>query len=97
MGRANDLAPGNPMALSGLAAVYALSGDDTHARALLQPLLHPANGVVSPFYIATVYAALGDRDSAFGWLEQEQEEWIGHVKMFLRVLPLLDPLHSDPR
>ena len=51
---------------------------------------------VSPYNVATVYAALGDRDQAFTWLEKAYEgrSWYATV---LHVDPDLDNLHSDPR
>ncbi len=45
---------------------------------------------------AKVYARLGERDAAFGWLEKEYQE--GNDGLFwLKVLPEWDNLRSDPR
>lgn len=46
--------------------------------------------------IALQYAAIGDLDEAFRWLEkayEDKESWIG----YLLVEPLFDPLRDDPR
>jgi hypothetical protein len=39
---------------------------------------------------------LGDKDRAFGWLDKAYEER-SYLMAFLRVIPLADPLRSDPR
>jgi adenylate cyclase len=91
------LQPGNPNYLAELARSYALTGRTADARKILGDLLHPANGgIVSPFFIALVYAALGDKDQAFGWLGRSVDERSGSVR-YLKVEPRLDPLRSDPR
>src|SRR4051794_11377666 len=80
------------------ACLLALSGRAADARAIAGELGeeyrtaqkgHPAD-------IAAVYASLGDRDSAFDWLElgrQARDPWLPWVK----IDPLYDPLRADPR
>ncbi|MBI3949046.1 MAG: tetratricopeptide repeat protein [Acidobacteria bacterium] len=51
---------------------------------------------VSPVYIATIYAHLGQKDQAFEWLEKAYDEHSPHLTD-LKANPLFDPLHSDPR
>ena len=46
--------------------------------------------------IAQIYAALGDNDQAFAWLEKDLENRNGGLTL-IKVLPFLDSLHSDPR
>ena len=51
---------------------------------------------VRPYYIASIYAALGDKDKAFMELEKsfaERDCYLGR----LRVDPFMDPLRDDPR
>ena len=56
-----------------------------------------ARGVyVSPLIRSWPYIGLGERDSAYWWLEravQEQEPWLAYE----HVLPAFDPLRGDPR
>jgi tetratricopeptide (TPR) repeat protein len=46
--------------------------------------------------LAEIYAQLGEKDEAFKWLERAYEER-SVMMMYLKVLPNLDPLRSDPR
>jgi len=51
---------------------------------------------VDPGGIATEYAALGDKQEAFRWLERAASEGAGSVQS-IKVDPPLDPIRSDPR
>jgi hypothetical protein len=49
-----------------------------------------------PFFIALIYAGLGDKDQAFAWLDKayaERSVWMA----WLKVDPKLDSLRADPR
>src|SRR5713101_125746 len=50
---------------------------------------------VAPVTIAIIYARLGDKESAFTWLEKAQRERTG--LFFIKVEPVYDPMRSDPR
>jgi TolB-like protein/Flp pilus assembly protein TadD len=50
---------------------------------------------VAPATIAIIYARLGDKESAFTWLEKAQRERAG--LSFIKVEPVYDPIRSDPR
>jgi eukaryotic-like serine/threonine-protein kinase len=79
------------------ARVYALSGRQADARRSLDRLLALAKRTqVSKYAIATVYAALGDKDQAFAHLNQAYEEH-SFLLGFLKVDPEVDSLRSDPR
>ncbi|MEQ1764490.1 MAG: hypothetical protein ABL984_15275 [Pyrinomonadaceae bacterium] len=43
-----------------------------------------------------IYAKLGDKDNAFGWLERSAADRTYNM-IYLKVAPNLDPLRSDPR
>ena len=48
------------------------------------------------FYIAMIYAQMGDIDTAFEWLEKAYQDH--EVEMYwLKVEPPFEPLRSDPR
>jgi len=51
---------------------------------------------VSPLDVASLYARLGDKDQAMVWLERAFEERDSFLT-FLKVFPVFDGLHSDPR
>ncbi len=51
---------------------------------------------VRAFYVALDYAALGDNERVFEWLEKAYEQRDGNM-MYLRVWPQFDSLRSDPR
>ena len=53
-------------------------------------------GYYSAFWIATLYADLGDKDQSFRWLNTAYRERDSQL-VNLKTDFLLDPLHSDPR
>ena len=78
-----------------LAAVYALSGREGEARAVLAGLLESAQSrYVSPTDIATIHASLGDDDAAMDFLEQSIEQ---RAFDFINVNPTFRRLHGRPR
>ncbi len=80
-----------------LARAYALSGRPRQARELLGKLQRLSQQrYVAPTTFAVIFAALGETDRAFEWLERA---WA--ARDFLLVLagvePMFDPLRGDPR
>jgi len=94
--KARELAD-TPWTLAALARAQALAGQREEARQALATLQKlSGERFVSGYDIATIYAALGQKDQAFSWLENafsQRAEWLGYLK----VDPQLDDLHSDPR
>ncbi|HJX83764.1 MAG TPA: tetratricopeptide repeat protein, partial [Candidatus Angelobacter sp.] len=79
------------------AHLYASMGRTQDARRLLKDLEQPApDGVQDWFFIAGIYAQLGEKDQAFYWLEQAYENR-DFFMTYLKVFPQMDPLRSDPR
>ncbi len=76
---------------------YALQGKKSEALAELRKLeaLGP-NTYVRPTSIAGVYAALGDREQAFHWLDRAVAERDGMLA-YINYQGSLQPYHSDPR
>jgi len=61
----------SPLEIAKAAVVYAESGNKEEARRLLQGLVAAAEKqFVCGYNVATVYAALGEKDQAFRWLEE---------------------------
>ena len=93
--RANELGT-TPLYVCQLACAYAAIGKNVEARAMLQTLLQKARTThVSPYFLARIYAALGDKDEAFRWLETAFDK-----RDHLTFLPLdfwTDAMRSDPR
>jgi tetratricopeptide (TPR) repeat protein len=81
-----------------LARVYAASGRTEEARQLLADMQETfERDYAEPLGFATVYAALGEVDKAFKWLERASLDRSGFLAMWVNGDPRLDSLRSDPR
>jgi TolB-like protein/DNA-binding winged helix-turn-helix (wHTH) protein/Flp pilus assembly protein TadD len=96
--KAVEISNGNQDVVAGLAHAYAAMGRTAETRKLLNNLRRQSSTIyMSPYVIATVYAALGDKDKAFEFLDKAYQErslnlsW--HIVADLRI----DNLRSDPR
>lgn len=84
-----------PHHLWGLAIVHSALGHSTESDAALRELIQ-TTGDGNAYQIAEVYAARGEKDEAFAWLERMHEQRDpGAVDM--AVSPLLRKLEDDPR
>ncbi|MGH9650290.1 MAG: tetratricopeptide repeat protein, partial [Terriglobales bacterium] len=83
--------------IAALGHAYARAGNEREALKIVDEL-KPASeqSLVSGYDIALIYAALGEEDQAFAWLDKAYEQRAGKLVM-VRVDPRLDPLRSDPR
>jgi len=83
--------------VAGLGHAYAVAGRRSDAETVLQELLERARqSYVSPFDIALIYAALGEKDAALAWMTKavaERSTWLVYSKWE----PRLDPLRNDSR
>jgi tetratricopeptide (TPR) repeat protein len=76
---------------------YVVAGRKDGAHQALQDLLKRSRtSHVIPYGIATIYAALGDKDQAFAYLDQAVAQRSFFLD-FLKLDPELDSLRSDPR
>jgi TolB-like protein/DNA-binding winged helix-turn-helix (wHTH) protein/Tfp pilus assembly protein PilF len=85
-----------PPRLIQLAIAYAAAGQKSRARTLLRKATTATEGYVPPYWVGLVYLYLGEKNTAFGWLQkanQQKDPSIGNLK----VDPMLDPIRSDPR
>ena len=81
----------------GVTYVRAASGDNAQARAALAKLTeYSRQNYVSPMTFATCYAALGERNKAFEWLEKAYKQRATGL-ISLEVNSRFDNLRSDPR
>jgi TolB-like protein/DNA-binding winged helix-turn-helix (wHTH) protein len=95
--KASELSHNSPLMVSALAHANALSGNLDEAQKLLAQLMaRSKTQYVSPFYIAIVYVALGEKDLAMNWLEKAFVDRSNGL-VFLKVEPQLDPLRANPR
>jgi tetratricopeptide (TPR) repeat protein len=82
---------------------FVVSGPEGAMRAWAKELEHvnSTNEAFLPLSTAQSYAALGDKDHAFYWLEQAYQHpelvSLDDGLMDLKSDPMLDPLRSDPR
>ena len=80
-----------------LGHAYASSGKRGEAKIILAELLESfEQRRASPYYIAMIYAGLGDKDQAFAWLEKAYVERSRRL-WALKVVPTWDGLRPDPR
>lgn len=88
---------GRPEAIAWLGYAYAVSGKRADAQEVFEELLRNSRKeYVSPFYVAMVYAGLGDKENALAWLEKAyavHDEWM----VYLKIYPEFASLHGDPR
>ena len=95
--RALALSGNHPSVMASQARAFAQSDRETDARRLLGELhARSQRQYVSPFDFAIVYAALGEEDEAFGWLEKAYDDRSNRLA-FMGVDPALDSLRSHPR
>lgn len=95
--KALALSHNSPPMVAALAHLYAVSGRQMEARRLLEILMQRSKQqYVSPFYIAVVYAGLGERGQAITWLENAYGDRSNSM-IFLRVDPDFDGLRAETR
>jgi TolB-like protein/DNA-binding winged helix-turn-helix (wHTH) protein len=79
----------------GQAHVYAVSNRRRESERTLRQLEQPSDAT-DPFFLAGVYAALGNRDKAFALLDRAYDEHSSFL-IFVNVWSWMDPLRPDPR
>jgi len=78
---------------------YALAGRKDEARKMLAKLLGgepKPTGAWDGWFLIGIYAALGEKDEAFRWMETAFKERCNFLP-WLRETPRYAPLRSDPR
>jgi tetratricopeptide (TPR) repeat protein len=85
-----------PGTIGHLANAYARAGQKAEAEKILQKLIEFSKQQRGTYEVALVYAGLGEKDRAIGWLEKANQVRDKGM-IYLKVDPTLDPLRSDPR
>jgi tetratricopeptide (TPR) repeat protein len=92
-----DYDPRSTQPLANLGHAYALSGKKAEARKVLAELQSlSGKAFVSPYDVATVYVALGEKEKAIDSLEKAYEVHVYPV-VYINVDWRFDPLRSEPR
>jgi TolB-like protein/Flp pilus assembly protein TadD len=79
-----------------LGRAYALAGERQRSGAIVEELEALSKAIyVSPFDIAIVYLGLGDKTSAFRWLEEAYRQRV--FRLIELTMPMFDDLRRDPR
>lgn len=95
--RATILMGQDPITLSTLGIIYALSGRANEARWVAGTLEQLSKKrYVQSYSIASIYGALGDKNRAFTWLEKATEQRDSYI-LRIKVDPVFDKIRSDPR
>jgi tetratricopeptide (TPR) repeat protein len=95
--RAKTLSPNITQYKGGLGHAYGRAGKSAEARKVLNEVIEESKRrYVSWFDIAAIYAGLDEKDQAFACLEKAYEQHDARL-VYLKLVPLLDPLRSDPR
>ncbi|HET8674624.1 MAG TPA: protein kinase [Blastocatellia bacterium] len=77
--------------------VYALMGNRDQALKVAEELKQTSKErYVSPYMLAIIYTALGDKEQAYEWLDRVYAERSYYVT-WLKVDPVFDGLRADPR
>jgi serine/threonine protein kinase len=94
--KARALEPNVAEPLASLGRAYALSGQTAKAREVLVELNRKSLKMnVTPYNVASIYSALGEKSAALDQLEKAYQERSFYL-MWLSVDPQLDSLRSEP-
>jgi tetratricopeptide (TPR) repeat protein len=95
--KAATLSSGMPVYTASLGHAYAIGGKRIEAIKIRDELEERAKRTyVAPYWMATLYAGLGEKDRAFEWLEKAYAERSGGL-VWLSVDPRLDGIRNDMR
>ncbi|HEX8475544.1 MAG TPA: winged helix-turn-helix domain-containing protein [Pyrinomonadaceae bacterium] len=96
-GIALRLSGGSPLLGAGIAHAYALQGRRKEVETVIRELkAQSGQQSFSPYCLAAIFSALGERDEAFRYL-REACEARSEGLFWVKVDPMLDDLRADPR
>ena len=94
--KAYDNSGGIAVTVAAFGRLYAEQGKKAEAEKVLRQLEDmKKKSYVSSFYIAIIYAGLGEKDQAINWLNRAYDEKSDYL-VYLNVMPLLDDLREEP-
>ena len=86
----------DPAALTSLGITYALWGKKSDAEWIMGTLTELGKRkYIPPYYFASIYAALGDKDQSIAWLDKGKQQRA--FLMLVPIDPIFDKIRSDPR
>jgi len=92
------ISPADPNVLSELGRGYAMASRHAEAQNVIDQLIAVSKrSYVAPKNVAAIYAALGEKDKAFEWLEKAYQDRSLASGITLKSFPGFDSLRSDPR
>jgi tetratricopeptide (TPR) repeat protein len=95
--KATSLSEDDPPRLVGLGKAYAMADRTSDAEKVLDDLRQQTTiRYVPPYFFAVIYAALGQKEEAFAWLDKAFRER-DHYLAWLKVDSAVDRLRPDPR
>jgi TolB-like protein/Flp pilus assembly protein TadD len=95
--KALTLSGGDAVRAVWLGRAYAQNNNTAQARAVLGQLRDQSTHTyIPPYFVATLYTALGDKEQALSWLEKAYAERDLYLA-WIKVDPAVDTLRSDPR
>ena len=87
----------NTGSVADLGQAYALSGRRSEALREIDKLQELSKQrYVAPYYLALIYASLGEKGNALDWLERDYEDRSTQL-IWIKADPRLDNLRSEPR
>ncbi|MGE0132545.1 MAG: tetratricopeptide repeat protein [Blastocatellales bacterium] len=96
--KAVELSDGRDETKGALAQNYVKLNRPGEALRILNELKEQAvRNMHGNYYVATVYAAMGEKEQAFAWLEKVWQQRHPIFAVRFKIDPNLDPLRSDPR
>jgi serine/threonine-protein kinase len=96
--RARELSHDRADVLSELGNAYVLAGNPAKAMDIAAKLeVMVKQSKASPYYLAMVLAALGEKDKALAALEAAASQGRFSVLIWLKANPIFDSLHNEPR
>jgi TolB-like protein/DNA-binding winged helix-turn-helix (wHTH) protein/Flp pilus assembly protein TadD len=96
--KAVEISNGDQDATAALAHAYAVIGKRAEAQKILRDLQQKSKTeYVSPYFLAVIYAGLGEKDKAFEFLEKAYREKSLEISWHLKADLRIDNLRSDPR